>query len=58
MVEVPFFLLVTLILMRPDLAAQVTGIPNNQRYWCYLIGLAIFGLLYLLQRHRRVQTSE
>ena len=58
MVEVPFFLLVTLILMRPDLAAQVTGIPNNQRYWCYLIGLAIFGLLYLLQRHRRVQVFD
>jgi TRAP transporter 4TM/12TM fusion protein len=51
--EVPIFLVVTLILMRPDLTAQIMGIPHHHRYWCYLIGLAVFGLLYLLQRIRR-----
>ena len=51
--EVPLFLVVTLILMRPDLTAQIMGIPHHHRYWCYLIGLVIFGLLYLLQRIRR-----
>jgi hypothetical protein len=50
--EIPLFLCVTLTLMRPDLIARWIGIPHNQRYWTYLIGLAIYGLLYLMQRPR------
>jgi TRAP transporter 4TM/12TM fusion protein len=50
--EVPVFLLVTVILMRPDFTARLMGVPHHQRYWCYLMGLAVFGLLYLLQRRR------
>jgi TRAP transporter 4TM/12TM fusion protein len=51
--EIPIFLLVTLILMRPGFTAQLVGIPHHLRYWCYLIGLSILGVLYLLQRPRR-----
>ncbi len=51
--EIPLFLCVTLILMRPDLIASLAGIPQDQRYWMYLAGLALFGLLYLIQRPRR-----
>jgi TRAP-type uncharacterized transport system fused permease subunit len=50
--EIPIFLFVTLNLMRPDLIAGWLGLPHEQRYWTYLIGLAVFGLLYLLQRPR------
>ena len=50
--EIPIFLSVTLIMMRPDLIASWIGLPHDQRYWCYLIGLAIFGLLYIMQRPR------
>jgi TRAP transporter 4TM/12TM fusion protein len=50
--EIPIFLCVTLILMRPDLIASLMGIPHDQRYWTYLIGMAIFGMLYLMQRPR------
>jgi TRAP-type uncharacterized transport system fused permease subunit len=50
--EVPIFLCVTMSLMRPDLIASLIGIPHDQRYWTYLIGLAIFGLMYLVQRPR------
>lgn len=50
--EIPIFLGVTLTLMRPDLISRWIGIPHGQRYWAYLIGLAIFGLLYLMQRPR------
>ena len=50
--ELPIFLAVTLSLMRPDLIASWIGIPHDQRYWTYFIGLAIFGLLYLMQRPR------
>jgi len=55
--EVPIFLSVTLILMRPDMIASWLGMPQDQRYWTYLIGLAIFGLLYLMQRPRMPKTE-
>jgi TRAP transporter 4TM/12TM fusion protein len=51
--EIPIFLVVTIILMRPDFTARVIGLPQDMRYWCYLIGLAVFGMLYLLQRARK-----
>ncbi len=50
--EIPLFLSVTVCLMRPDLIARLLGLPHDQRYWTYLIGLAVFGLLYLMQRPR------
>ena len=50
--EVPLFLAVTFTLMRPDAVAPILGLAHEQRYWTYLIGLAIFGLLYLMQRPR------
>ena len=50
--EIPLFLFVTLNLMRPGLIAGWIGLPYDQRYWTYLIGLAVFGLIYLLQRPR------
>jgi TRAP transporter 4TM/12TM fusion protein len=50
--EIPLFLLVTFLLMRPDAVAPILGLAHEQRYWVYPIGLAIFGLLYLMQRPR------
>jgi TRAP-type uncharacterized transport system fused permease subunit len=50
--ELPLFLAVTVSLMRPDLIASLIGIPQEQRYWTYLVGLGIFGLVYLMQRPR------
>jgi TRAP transporter 4TM/12TM fusion protein len=50
--DIPLLLCVTLILMRPDLIAQWVGLAYEQRYWTYLIGLAIYGFIYLLQRPR------
>ena len=55
--EIPIFLAVTLSLMRPDLIASLIGLPHDQRYWTYLIGLGIFGLLYLMQRPRMPKTE-
>jgi TRAP-type uncharacterized transport system fused permease subunit len=54
--EVPIFLMVTLTLMRPELISSWIGIPHGQRYWAYPIGLAIMGLLYLMQRPRIQKT--
>jgi TRAP transporter 4TM/12TM fusion protein len=50
--EIPIFLCVTLFLMRPDLIASLVGVPHDQRYWMYAVGLCIFGLLFLIQRPR------
>jgi hypothetical protein len=50
--EIPLLLGVTLILMRPDLIASLVGMPQDQRYWTYPIGLALYGLIYLMQRPR------
>ncbi len=50
--EIPLFLLVTLIMMRPDATAAFLGIPYEQRYWCYPMGLALFAGVFLLQRMR------
>jgi len=56
--ELPLFLFVTLNLMRPDLIADWIGIPQEQRYWTYLIGLAVYGFLYLMQRWRTPKTES
>ncbi len=50
--EIPLFLCVTLILMRPDLIARLLGMAQGQRYWCYPIGLALLAVLYFMQRPR------
>ncbi len=54
--EIPLFLCVTFLLMRPDAVAPWLGIPHSGRYWVYPIGLAIYGSLYLMQRPRIPRT--
>jgi TRAP transporter 4TM/12TM fusion protein len=51
--ELPLLLAVTFILMRPDAIASLFGVAHEKRFWMYLIGLALYGLIYLLQRPRR-----
>lgn len=55
--EIPLFLCVTFILMRPDQIASWLGMAHDQRYWTYLIGLTIYGFLYLAQRPRIKEVS-
>jgi len=50
--EIPIFLFVTVVMMRPALVASWIGLPYDQRYWVCFIGLAVFGLLYVMQRPR------
>lgn len=56
--EIPFFLLVTIMLMRPDGVARLVGMDHGQRYWIYPIGMALFGLLYIVQRLRIPKIEE
>ncbi len=53
--EIPLFLCVCFILMRPDQVAAWLGMAHGQRYWTYLIGLGLYGALYLMQRTRLPQ---
>ena len=55
--ELPLFLFITLNLMRPDLIASWLGIAQEKRYWTYLIGLALYGFLYLIQWRRTPKTT-
>ncbi len=50
--EVPLFLCVTFMLMRPDAVSSWIGLAHEQRYWVYPMGLALYGLIYLIQRPR------
>lgn len=50
--EIPLFLSVTIIMMRPGLIAGWLGVPHEHRYWMYPVGLGVFGIIYLLQRFR------
>ncbi len=50
--ELPLFLAVTIILMRPELITRWMGMAHDQRYWGYAFGMSLFGFLYLIQRMR------
>ena len=56
--EIPLFLAVTFILMRPDQIASWLGMAHDQRYWTYPIGLALLGILMLLQKKRTAQEDQ
>jgi len=56
--EIPLFLAVTFVMMRPDATATFLGIPYDQRYWCYPMGLALFFGIFLLQRMRIRKTPQ
>ncbi|MBW1925252.1 MAG: TRAP transporter permease [Deltaproteobacteria bacterium] len=51
--EIPLLLCVTLVMMRPELAAGWLGLGPEDRYWAYLPGLVLFGIVYLMQKKRR-----
>jgi TRAP transporter 4TM/12TM fusion protein len=50
--EVPLFLCVTFVMMQPQKIAEWIGLPHDQRYWCYLIGLALLVMIYVMQKPR------
>jgi TRAP transporter 4TM/12TM fusion protein len=46
--EIPFFLCVTYILMQPGYVAAWIGFEGS-KYWIYLLGLGLFGALFMVQ---------
>ncbi len=56
--EIPLFLVVAFILMQPQRIAGWIGLPHDQRYYAYLIGLALFGLLFVFQKMRGPEAAK
>jgi TRAP transporter 4TM/12TM fusion protein len=54
--EIPFLIAVAFIMMQPGYTAGWLGVEN--KYNMYFIGLAIFGLIFLFQRHRRLASEN
>ncbi len=50
--ELPLLLLATFALMRPDFVAGVLVNDVSARYWMYLVGVGLLGMIYVLQRPR------
>ena len=50
--EIPLLLCVTVVLMRPDAVSGWLGFSHEQRYWVYPLGIALFAVIYLMQRGR------
>jgi TRAP transporter 4TM/12TM fusion protein len=50
--EIPLLLAATLVMFRPELIAEWVGLEYEQRYYAYIIGIAILGVTYLLQLPR------
>ena len=56
--EIPLFLAVAFILMQPQRIAQWVGLAHEQRYWTYLIGLALFGMIFIFQSMRGPEARQ
>ncbi|MDQ7784057.1 MAG: TRAP transporter permease [Desulfomonilaceae bacterium] len=54
--EIPFFLAVTLLMLRPDSLEWWLGLPH--RYYSYVFGAALYGVLYWRQRSRSGQARH
>ncbi len=53
--EIPLFLIASCILFYPALITKIFNLEYSLRYYMYFIGMAVYGLSYLIQRAR---TSE
>ena len=56
--EIPILLAITFIMMQPQVIASWLGVPHEQRYWCYLIGLALWVGVWLMQRPRAARDPK
>ncbi len=54
--EIPLLIAVAFIMMQPGYVAGWLGVEN--KYNMYILGLAIFGLIFLLQRQRRLAAEK
>jgi TRAP transporter 4TM/12TM fusion protein len=50
--EIPLFLIASLILFCPAIVTKIFNLDYNLRYYMYFLGIAFYGLSYLIQKLR------
>ncbi len=50
--EIPLFLIASLILFYPAIVTKIFNLDYNLRYYMYFVGMAVYGLSYLIQKLR------
>ena len=50
--EIPIFLIASVILFYPGIIVKIFSLPEGIRYYMYAIGIAFYGLAYILQKLR------
>ena len=50
--EIPLFLIASLILFYPAIVTKIFNLNHNLRYYMYFLGMAVYGISYLIQRLR------
>ena len=48
--QMPLFLIASLILFYPAIVTKTFGLDYNLRYYMYFVGMAVYGLCYILQK--------
>ena len=56
--EVPLFLVASLILFYPAIVTKIFNLNHSLRYYMYFIGMAVYGLSYLVQKLRLKPSSH
>ncbi|MCP4256295.1 MAG: TRAP transporter permease [Planctomycetes bacterium] len=50
--EIPLFLIAALILFWPAVVTKIFNLDDSFRYYMYIVGIAVYGLSYLIQKLR------
>jgi len=50
--EIPLFLIASLILFCPAIVTKIFNLGHNLRYYMYFVGMAVYGLSFLVQKLR------
>ncbi len=51
--EMPLFIVASVILFYPAIVTKIFNLDHGLRYYMYILGFAIYGLAYLIQRSRQ-----
>ena len=55
--EIPLFLAAAVILFYPAIVTRIFNLDPGLRYYMYILGFAIYGLAYIIQRSRQKHTE-
>ncbi len=56
--EIPIFLTISFTLMQPQRIAQWIGLAHDQRYYAYIFGILLFGLVFAFQKMRGPEAAR